>query len=239
MEPQTYQTDTLELERELMYEGFDRLQEAIQNYKDEPTKDPTDVPEFEGGTAKEPLVEFLGACLTKRQAEVVEKVNGHSSDICPGDFRLWTKIRASVLKHPAVVSGVVEIEKQTNKETKSETAQQPVAGIETVLFEAMNEPIWKKKAACRGDTRFVSPGIKSPAMKLDLLKICAECPVYGNCLDYVDEKSPETGIWAGVLRVKDSKDNDRAGYHEDGNPKTIQEMRPVLRDLANTNPEPE
>jgi WhiB family redox-sensing transcriptional regulator len=70
-----------------------------------------------------------------------------------------------------------------------------------------SEPItreWIDRAACRGagpKTWFPHPSQPAAEAK----RICAGCPVRGECLDYALENREEGGIWGGLNKHERKK----------------------------------
>ncbi len=62
---------------------------------------------------------------------------------------------------------------------------------------------WREKAACMGsDTDIFFPPILSESE--EALKICADCTVQAECLEYALATKQETGVWGG-MRESDRK----------------------------------
>jgi WhiB family redox-sensing transcriptional regulator len=65
------------------------------------------------------------------------------------------------------------------------------------LFDIFDQAPWRLQAACRG----VDPEIFAsdlPEMKKTAKKICADCPVRDECLEYALANKEEGGIWGGL-----------------------------------------
>ncbi len=190
--------------------GYFELLQAVREYDPALEK----VADATGETA-EPAVEFLGDCLSERQLEVVKLAARSAINLNETDERLWSRIRGSVLKHPAVIGKLASFS-------------------EDLHLSNYDEPAWKDEAACKGNAEFVSSGIKSAKTRFELLKICEGCPVYDECFDEVTDRRPEAGIWAGVVRTKSGRKGGN-GYREDGSPRTIQEERRALSQAPRPN----
>jgi hypothetical protein len=208
--------------------GYSRLLDAIHNYSDGAEEDVT--PEKEHAPDEGAAGAFLMSCLTQRQYEVMRQA-GQGRELDSKDIRLWSKVRGSILKHPAVIGGILQIEQQ-NKEVKRESqgGEQPMTEIEKWIIDLVDQDGWEKDAACIGNNNFVKP-FKPPKIKEKLIDTCENCPVYEQCLSYVAQNKPEAGVWAGVSR---NNDNGQA-YHEDGTPVTLEEERQRKAQAANTN----
>lgn len=134
---------------------------------------------------QETLDDFLNSFLTPSQLEAVELVKSGDVDGDESGKRLWAGVNKSLLKHPSVIEKIVEL-----------------SGLESP--QELEETAWKKQAACKGDTRFVSTGPTGHEIirhKPQLEKICGDCAVRAECSTYAEVRSVEKGFWAGETRT--------------------------------------
>lgn len=164
-------------------DGYDLLLVAVNNFN--PEAQETGVNVTRAGR-------FLMSCLSERQAEVFEMVKtGQLPEKDSPDERLWTKIRGSILRHPSIIGKLAEL-------SDDEGYQH--------LIEDVDDQDWKNEAACKGDTRFVRTGFRSPKIKSKITGVCANCPVLKQCESYVKENKPELAIWAGKSAIEREKE---------------------------------
>lgn len=134
---------------------------------------------------QETLDDFLSSFLTPSQLEAVELVKSGEVEGNESGKRVWVGINKSLLKHPAVIEKIVEL-----------------SGLEA--SQELEEAAWKKEAACKGDTRFVSTGSTGHELrqhKPQLEKICGNCAVRAECSTYAEVRCVEKGFWAGETRT--------------------------------------
>lgn len=188
-------------------DNMDLLLDAVNDYIPGPE---------EAGLNATEAGRFLISCLTDTQATNMQRMMRQGSDSSPSDIRMWGKVKRSIIRHPAVIGHLAELSKDDSSKDSSDRRFH--VGLKQYIAE-MDEPEWKKKASCTGDTRFVNTTFRSLDVKKETMSICADCPVHQQCLDYVTENRPEAGVWAGVSR---SADKGKA-YHKDGSPRTMDE----------------
>lgn len=63
----------------------------------------------------------------------------------------------------------------------------------------MAEPTWRDDAACRGHDDADWWFSYRPDEQAQALRVCADCPVAGECLAYAADTRQEYGVWGGVL----------------------------------------
>lgn len=200
--------------------GYENLLGAVRRYEDPAEVSEPDSPVLENEANEESVAEFLGSCLTTRQLEVTRKAGRGALDGDASDIRLWSKIRNSILRHPAVVGKLALFSDKTP-------------------LNYADEPEWKERASCAGNNRFVSSSVKTQETKLTLMGICEGCPVYDECLSYIGDNKPEVGFWAGVSRGPGKGKSKHRAYDKDGRPKTLEEEREAMRASDGTNGKPE
>lgn len=66
------------------------------------------------------------------------------------------------------------------------------------------EGAWRRQAACRPDSGIhpdtFFPELGDKALRREAERICAECPVIGECADYARQYGPFFGVWGGKFQ---------------------------------------
>ncbi|VAV96633.1 hypothetical protein MNBD_ACTINO02-3239 [hydrothermal vent metagenome] len=90
------------------------------------------------------------------------------------------------------------------------------------LTDPAFEPIetWRHMASCNGaDLDLFFPAGEDDSLTGPALRVCAECPVQQECLDYAVETNQTEGVWGGMTgpdrrrlrrRIRDRERRERA-----------------------------
>jgi hypothetical protein len=184
--------------RDVSLEEHEELSELSQVVNGSSTTD------IDGDVAQGLVTDFLETFATPPQMEAFEKATEGSIVSRTKEATMWPRFQAGIMWHPAIIGKLATLSGLKSLDSIDKATWTP----------------WKDEAACKEDTRFVSPGDHRPIKETrELMDICEGCPVLADCHEHVINSSLQYGFWAGVARSKG------VGYHDNGAPVTLEEQR--------------